>query len=66
MPLYEFRCKKCKIVYNRIQSYADTIPNCPYHGEMYRVIAPATPIFKGKNWARDSYGLHPSAKGKKE
>ncbi len=68
MPLYEYQCKKCNHVFERIQKFSDppltTCPKC--EGEVEQLISPPAIQFKGSGWyvtdyAHKSGGPKPSA-----
>ena len=56
MPLYEFACTKCKIVYEKIQRYSDQKPACKKCGEeTKRLISKTSFMLKGRGWGSDGY-----------
>jgi len=59
MPIYEFKCKGCSKIFEKLcRSYKTTIIDCPYCKKKAHKI-PSLPNFKleGNHWAKDSYGL---------
>ena len=62
MPLYEYRCKSCGHIFEKIQSFsAPEEKECPVcHGEVERLISAPAIQFKGSGWYVNDY----AAKGK--
>ena len=60
MPLYTYRCAKCKAVVEEIQKYGDPAPEqCPECGAkqaLERELAVSNFQLKGSGWAKDGYG----------
>jgi putative FmdB family regulatory protein len=68
LPLYEYQCKKCNHLFERIQKFSDppltTCPKC--QGEVEQLISPPAIQFKGSGWyvtdyAHKSGGPKPSS-----
>jgi len=61
MPLYEYKCRSCGVVFEVIQKFSDepvrTHENCG--GDVARLISPSAFHFKGSGWYVTDY-----AKGK--
>lgn len=74
MPLYEYQCKQCSHLFERIRKFSDppltTCPKCG--GSVEQLISPPAIQFKGSGWyvtdyAHKSGGPAPStANGKSE
>lgn len=66
MPIYEFKCKECGHVFDKLMKHKDPAPQCPAvtedeasdpcHGEAERIISKTSFILKGTGWAKDGYG----------
>jgi len=69
MPIYEYKCKECGHVFDKLMKHKDPIPPCPASveannetilescgGETERLISKTSFILKGKGWAKDGYG----------
>ena len=52
MPMYTYRCAKCGVQFDRIQSFkAKALTRCPEcRGHVRRLIQPAGIVFKGSGW----------------
>jgi putative FmdB family regulatory protein len=52
MPMYTYRCDKCGVRFDRMQSFsAKPLTHCPEcHGHVHRLIQPASIVFKGSGW----------------
>jgi putative FmdB family regulatory protein len=64
MPLYEYKCTRCKRHTEKIQKFSDPeITECPHcGGPLERVISAPAVSFKGGGWYADGYGnAKPSA-----
>ena len=62
MPLYEYQCKKCKHVFEKIhQSYSDPrVKKCPECGGPVEQLLSAPAIqFKGSGWYVNDYARKP-------
>lgn len=57
MPLYEYRCKSCGHIFEKIQSFsAPEEKECPVcHGEIERLISAPAIQFKGTGWYVSDY-----------
>ena len=62
MPLYEYRCKQCGHVFEKIQSFsAPEEKECPVcHGEVERLISAPAIQFKGSGWYVNDYAAKKS------
>jgi len=60
MPLYEFGCKPCETIVEKLQKYSDAAPVCGQCStSMVRQFPRRTSFeLKGDGWARDSYGKY--------
>ena len=52
MPMYTYRCDKCGVRFDRIQSFsAQALRRCPEcQGRVRQLIQPAGIVFKGSGW----------------
>ncbi len=57
MPLYEYQCKKCHSLTERIQKFSDPpLAICPHcGGELEQLISAAAVRFKGSGWYVTDY-----------
>lgn len=56
MPIYEYRCKKCKTEKEELQGYDDPPPKCEKcEKEMQKVISQTSFQLKGGGWYKDGY-----------
>ena len=57
MPLYEYRCKKCGHVFEKIQKFSDPhVSECPKCGsEVEQIISAPAVQFKGAGWYVNDY-----------
>jgi putative FmdB family regulatory protein len=57
VPLYEYRCKSCGHIFEKIQSFsAPEEKECPVcHGEVERLISAPAIQFKGSGWYVSDY-----------
>ena len=64
MPLYEYQCKKCHSLTERIQKFSDPpLAVCPHcGGELEQLISAPAVQFKGSGWYVTDYA-HKSGKG---
>lgn len=64
MPLYEYRCKKCGHIFEKIQSFsAPEEKECPIcKGEVERLISAPAIQFKGAGWYVTDYAGKSSAR----
>jgi putative FmdB family regulatory protein len=65
VPLYEYQCKKCHSLTERIQKFSDPpLTVCPHcGGEVEQLISAPTVQFKGSGWYVTDYAKG-SSKGK--
>lgn len=65
MPLYEYQCKKCHSLTERIQKFSDPpLATCPHcGGELEQLISAPAVQFKGSGWYVTDYAKG-SSKGK--
>ena len=57
MPIYEYRCKQCGNVFERIQKFSDPrVESCPKcGGKVEQVLTAAAVQFKGSGWYATDY-----------
>jgi putative FmdB family regulatory protein len=57
LPLYEYQCKKCHSLTERIQKFSDSpLTVCPHcGGELEQLISAAAIQFKGSGWYVSDY-----------
>ena len=57
MPLYEYQCKKCHSLTERIQKFSDPpLTVCPHcRGELEKLLSAAAVRFKGTGWYATDY-----------
>jgi putative FmdB family regulatory protein len=62
VPLYEYRCKQCGHMFEKIQSFsAPEEKECPVcHGEVERLISAPAIQFKGSGWYVNDYATKKS------
>ena len=59
MPLYEYRCKVCDYLFEKLQSVNDDDPSCPNcGGEVLRMISAPKLRFKGSGFHTTDYGKY--------
>ena len=59
MPLYEFRCRVCDHLFEKLQSVNDDDPSCPNcGGEVRRLISVSRLRFKGSGFHCTDYGRY--------
>ena len=65
MPLYEYQCKKCHSLTERIQKFSDPpLTTCPHcGGELEQLLSAPAVQFKGSGWYVTDYAKS-SSKGK--
>jgi putative FmdB family regulatory protein len=65
MPLYEYLCKKCGHVFERIQRFSDPmVKKCPEcGGKVEQVISAPAVQFKGSGWYVTDYAKKSSGSG---
>ena len=63
MPIYEYRCPKCKAEVERLQRMSEAPPRCEAcyekhteHIQMERKVSKGSFILKGGGWADEGYG----------
>jgi len=58
MPLFEFNCPDCTLVFERIAKATEAPPECPTCGKTSVIKLVSAPSFhlKGGGWASDGYG----------
>lgn len=63
MPLYEYQCKKCHSLTERIQKFSDSpLTVCPHcGGELEQLISAAAIQFKGSGWYVNDYAKKSSS-----
>ena len=62
MPLYEYQCKKCHSLTERIQKFSDPpLTVCPHcGGELEQLLSAPAVQFKGSGWYVTDYAKKPS------
>jgi putative FmdB family regulatory protein len=62
MPLYEYKCKKCGHVFERIQKFSDPhVKKCPECGGAVEQLLSAPAVqFKGSGWYVTDYAKKPA------
>ena len=67
MPLYEYQCKKCHSLTERIQRFSDPpLTACPHcGGELEQLISAPAVQFKGSGWYVTDYAKSSSKGGNK-
>ncbi|MGB7555593.1 MAG: zinc ribbon domain-containing protein [Candidatus Korobacteraceae bacterium] len=65
MPLYEYQCKKCHSLTERIQKFSDSpLTVCPHcGGELEQVLSAPAIQFKGSGWYVSDYAKKSSGGG---
>ena len=65
MPLYEYQCKKCHSLTERIQKFSDEpLTTCPHcGGELEKLLSAASVRFKGSGWYATDYAKKSSSPG---
>lgn len=57
MPLYEFRCRVCDHLFEKLQNYDDDPPPCPVcKGGVERILSTPSLRFKGSGFHCTDYG----------
>ncbi len=67
MPLYEYQCKKCHSLTERIQKFSDEpLKVCPHcGGELEKLISAPAVQFKGTGWYVTDYAKKSSGESSK-
>ena len=57
MPIYEYRCKKCQHIFEKIQKFSDApVKKCPKcGGGVEQLLSPPAVQFKGSGWYVTDY-----------
>lgn len=57
MPIYKYRCKKCKNTFNIIKKSDDKIPECPNceNGEVEKLIPNFSTRYRGSGFYETDY-----------
>ena len=65
MPLYEYQCKKCHSLTERIQKFSDEpLTVCPHcGGEMEQLLSAPAVQFKGSGWYVTDYAKRAGSSG---
>ena len=65
MPLYEYQCKKCHSLTERIQKFSDPpLTTCPHcGGELEQLLSAPAVQFKGSGWYVTDYARKSSKGG---
>ena len=65
MPLYEYQCKKCHSLTERIQKFSDEpLTVCPHcGGEMEQLLSAPAVQFKGSGWYVTDYAKKAGSSG---
>ena len=65
MPLYEYQCKKCHSLTERIQKFSDPpLTVCPHcGGELEQVLSAPAVQFKGSGWYVTDYAKKAAGSG---
>jgi len=65
VPLYEYQCKKCHSLTERIQKFSDPpLTVCPHcGGELEQMLSAPAIQFKGSGWYVSDYAKKPSSAG---
>jgi putative FmdB family regulatory protein len=66
LPLYEYQCKKCHSLMERIQKFSDSpLTVCPHcGGELEQVLSAPAIQFKGSGWYVNDYAKKGSVAAK--
>lgn len=66
MPLYEYQCKKCHSLTERIQKFSDPpLTTCPHcGGELEQLLSAPAVQFKGSGWYVTDYARKSSSNAK--
>jgi putative FmdB family regulatory protein len=65
LPLYEYQCKKCHSLTERIQKFSDPpLTTCPHcGGELEQLLSAPAVQFKGSGWYVTDYAKKSSGSG---
>ena len=68
MPLYEYQCKNCHTLTERIQKFSDPpLTECPHcAGEMEQLLSAPAVQFKGAGWYVTDYARKGSGSASKD
>lgn len=57
MPIYEFKCSRCRETFEKLQKYDDKSPACPACGYEYseRLISACNHELKGTGWYKTDF-----------
>ena len=57
MPLYEYVCPDCELLFEKHVKIDESSPPCPKCGgdKAHKVVSPTTFQLKGGGWAKDGY-----------
>jgi putative FmdB family regulatory protein len=68
VPLYEYQCKSCHTLTERIQKFSDPpLATCPHcGGELEQLLSAPAVQFKGAGWYVTDYARKPGGAGSKE
>ncbi len=64
MPIYEYKCLKCKKVFEELQSFGDPdLTKCPYckKGKVEKLISLSSFQLKGDGWYSTDYAKKPKS-----
>ncbi len=64
MPIYEYKCLKCKKVFEELQSFSDPdLTKCPYckKGKVEKLISLSSFQLKGDGWYSTDYAKKPKS-----
>lgn len=65
MPIYEYKCRKCRTLTEQIQGYDDPGPRCPAcGGKTDRVMSESAFHLKGGGWYKTDYAGKGNGNGK--
>ena len=47
MPIFEYRCERCDILFDRIEDFQADYPDCPVcKSEVYRIFSPDSHMYR--------------------
>tara|TARA_B100001123_G_C14550971_1_gene726199 strand:- start:255 stop:458 length:204 start_codon:yes stop_codon:yes gene_type:complete len=55
LPIYEFKCEKCKIIFEVLQKFDEPDPLCDCGSEVKKIISLNSFRLKGDGWFKDGY-----------